>query len=219
MISLSDRPKILDIGCGKCGLLAKLVEETNGTGIGVDLPDSLANNLTEEAEALRKMSRIELVFEDATEFLKKYRGHGFDLVVCVGSSHSLNGYKTAIPQIKNVLRPGGYLLLGELTWAKKPSVNFLAFLDSTEADQPFSEEISEGFFQQQLPIAHSFPCTIEEFDGYENAFKSGILKWCVENSADPDAASFRNRINSWAEARTKWGREEFGFNVYLAGPK
>ena len=71
LIKLPKDPLILDIGCGKCGLLAKATEFTNGTGLGIDLPESLASDPVLLALELKKSSRLDLHFGPAEEFLKK----------------------------------------------------------------------------------------------------------------------------------------------------
>lgn len=215
-IDLPENPRILDIGCGKCGLLAKVVNATAGKGYGLDLPDSLASTLATEASDLLNESKIELILADASEYIAAYEGEGFDLIMCVGSSHALKGIHSAIPMMKRVLNPGGYVCIGELIWAKAPSLGHLQFLGCKEEDQPFAREIESSLIENGFSIIDSFSCRPEDFEQYETEFRNGVLSWCESNTIDPDSTKFKERIDSWSDARKKWGREEFGFQIYLA---
>lgn len=144
--SLPESPRILDIGCGRGGLLSKVVEFTNGKGLGVDLPDSLASELTADAVRLVNDGRIKLILKDATEFSGEHLSkEKFDIILCVGSSHAFGGTEPAIRQMKQFLRQNGIMVVGELIWAKKPSREFLDFLGCEECAYPYANQVESYF--------------------------------------------------------------------------
>jgi hypothetical protein len=42
-----------------------------------------------------------------------------------------------------------------------------------------------------------------------------MRRWCDENPDAADAGAFRERIEKWAEAYERWGRDTMGYAVML----
>ncbi len=212
----SDEPEILDIGCGKGGILANAIELLGGQGVGLELENSLANEPTFAAQKLQLAGKLKFVFEDAGLFLEN-SNHTFDLIICVGSSHALGGPDQVLNAARKHLNPKGQLLFGELVWKSKPDPAFLSFLECTEADQLHSSELFELARKSGLRIQQSASCTAEDFEKYESDLRRNVMAWCRENSQDPQASKFMTRSDHWWEAREKWARETLGFEILLAG--
>jgi cyclopropane fatty-acyl-phospholipid synthase-like methyltransferase len=214
--SLPERPEILDIGCGKGGILAKSIRLLNGTGIGVELAEGLGHFPTLEARQLQADGKLKFTFEDAGSFFEK-TDSTFDLIICIGSSHAVGGPEGFFRFARKHLRPQGQLLLGELVWKAKPDPAFLAFLECAEEDQMYSAQLSKLAQQNGLAVQASMACTDEDFEAYEQTLRKNVIDWCNYNNDDPDAAKFAERSNSWWEAREKWARHSLGFEILLAG--
>lgn len=212
---ISALPEILDIGCGKAGVLAKAIEATNGSGIGVDLPDSLGTAITARAEKLRNQDRLKIILEDAEGFVRR-TDRSFDLVICIGSSHALGGPLQLFSCAKNLLKPGGKLLFGEIVWKAPPSKEFLEFLECGEQDQMYTSQLFDLVQSGGFLIERTASCLETDFDNYENELKKAVETWTMSNATHPMATEFRKRSESWSEAREKWARNAFGFEVIIA---
>jgi cyclopropane fatty-acyl-phospholipid synthase-like methyltransferase len=213
--NISPQPKILDIGCGKAGILARVLEVTGGSGIGLDLPTSLASSLTTRAEDLCAQGRLNVVLEDAKTHLQNI-DESFDVIICVGSSHALGGPQQVFEYARKFLKPRGKLLFGEIVWKSRPSREFLEFLDCSEQDQMTPAQLFELARECGLSIDRSATCSESDFDAYENELKSAINVWTKSNVAHPMSAQFVERSQVWTEAREKWARSSFGFEVFIA---
>lgn len=214
-INLKPNPLILDIGCGKCGLLSKTIQLLGGKGIGIDLPEGLVQDLTPEAFSFIEEEKITLLLGDAQETLSKMTTQEYDLIFCIGSSHALEGPQKTLPLLKPLLQEQGFFILGELLWAKKPSGEFLNFLQCSEEDQRYHHDLQEIFKQNSLKIHDMISCPLQDFDTYEENFRAGILSWCEKNKHHPNKNKFQKKIEDWSHAREKWGRDEFAFNIYF----
>jgi cyclopropane fatty-acyl-phospholipid synthase-like methyltransferase len=214
---ISDHPEILDIGCGKGGILAKTIDLLGGKGTGLDLENSLCAEPTLTAQKLVVDGKLEFVFEDARTFLKK-NGSSFDLIICVGSSHAVGSIEQLFNIAKKRLKPGGKLLFGEIVWKAQPAKEFLDFLECTEEDQMYPAQILSLAQRNGLFVHKSISCSHEDFEAYELVLRNNVIDWCKRNSKDSRAPEFARRSDTWWEAREKWARQAFGFEVVLAGP-
>lgn len=209
-------PEILDIGCGKGGILAKATELMDGQGTGVELENSLANEPTFTAQKLESAGKLKFVFKDAPLFLQSVN-HTFDLIICVGSSHALGGPDKVFQAARKHLSPNGKLLFGELAWKSKPDHALLNFLECTEEDQMYPTQLPELARRNGLSVQQSISCTHEDFEEYESTLRNNMIDWCKENQNDPRTSEFIKRSDIWWEAREKWARQAFGFEIILAG--
>jgi cyclopropane fatty-acyl-phospholipid synthase-like methyltransferase len=214
--AIPDHPEILDIGCGKGAVLAKAIELLDGQGTGVELENSLANDPTFAAQKLESNGKLKFVFTDASLFLASV-GHSFDLIICVGSSHALGGPDQLFSAARKHLSPNGKLLFGELVWKSKPDQEFLNFLECAEEDQMYSSQLLELARKNRLSLQRSISCTPEDFEEYESKLRTNMINWCKNNSNDPRASEFMKRSDIWWDAREKWARQAFGFEIMLVG--
>jgi cyclopropane fatty-acyl-phospholipid synthase-like methyltransferase len=204
--------KILEIGCGKCGILSKSVALLAGTGVGVDLADSLADDLTGLAKELRSSDKLQLVIEPAESFLKNSVTK-FDLIICVGSSHAVGGLEQAFEKFQSHLNIGGKVIFGEIVWKAKPSEDFLAFLECEEKDQLYPEQLFQLAEHSGFSVIDSVLCSESDFESYESELKASITDWCTAHPDKKETSSFKERSEEWWEAREKWARNAFGFVV------
>jgi cyclopropane fatty-acyl-phospholipid synthase-like methyltransferase len=214
--SLAEHPEVLDIGCGKGAVLAKAIQLIGGMGVGIELENSLGIQPTPEAHKLEAEGKIEFIFEDASVFFEKSNS-SFDLIICIGSSHAVGGVEQAFRLARKHLKPNGKLLFGEIVWKSKPDPDFLEYLGCTEEDQMYSSELLMLAHDCGLSVQKSIACSDEDFEAYELALRRNVMNWCSQNPNDPRASEFSKRSDSWWEAREKWARRAFGFDVILAG--
>jgi SAM-dependent methyltransferase len=59
----------------------------------------------------------------------------FDLAVCIASSHALGGFPAALGRLRDLVSPGGQVLLGEGYWRRDPSPEYLDALGGATADE------------------------------------------------------------------------------------
>lgn len=103
--SLSDKPKILDIGCGKGFLLYDFLKVIPGAEIhGIDISDyAISNCKPEIRDRLQVGNAINLPWDDNT----------FDLVISINTLHNLYAYDLdlALREMERVGKQNKYLCL------------------------------------------------------------------------------------------------------------
>jgi ubiquinone/menaquinone biosynthesis C-methylase UbiE len=113
---------VLDVGCGNCGLVRFLAENIAQEAVGIDVR---SHGLHEEVKSSEDGTyhSAECVKGDAHS-MDSFPDEGFDAVVTVHTLHELSNPKTALSEIRRVLKPGGTLLIadfaqGETRWHER----------------------------------------------------------------------------------------------------
>jgi cyclopropane fatty-acyl-phospholipid synthase-like methyltransferase len=212
-LSLPAGAAVLDIGCGRGFLLGRILARYDVSAIGIDVsPFAIAAAETDLAGRVgqRRLSLIEGAFQSCD-----YPAASFDLVICLGATHAVGGYRQTLREARRILRNGGMLLVGEGYWKRTPPAEYLAFLQTT-ADQQSTHDgaqsigLSEGF-----ELAACSECTLQEWDAYEGQYAANVEDYARANPHDPDAEPMLQRIRAWRDAYLRWGRDTLGFGLYL----
>jgi len=205
LLPLDASSSVVDIGCGRAQLLCQLAAHVGLSATGVDL----------DAEALaqaRGHERVHLIHQAADDFQPTER---FDLAICIGSSHALGGLAPALVRLRELTKPGGYILLGEAYWKKEPAQAYLdAFGGSRDEMLPFAGTIEQALAAGLSPVWNAVSSE-QDWDHYEGLYRFAMSRFLTEHPDDPDADAFRQRSETWYNAYLRWGRETMGFALTL----
>jgi SAM-dependent methyltransferase len=218
VISVAD-PKpgehVLDVGAGNCEMLIRLAEAYGVAGTAIEVsPDQLAEARRRSAGRVGPET-LTLIEEDARVALARLGAGAFDMALCVGATHALGGLTPALTALRQAVRPGGHLLIGEGYWKAKPCPEYLAALQAEESEmQSHWQNVAAG---EALGLVPLWACTASEddWDEYEWLYSSSVERYCAEHPEDPDRDVMLARIRSWRQTYLKWGRDTLGFALYL----
>jgi SAM-dependent methyltransferase len=125
LLALPPGARVLDVACGRGEVLRRIAArwEIEGTGYDSD---------GEQIErAKRDSPELNLLVADQPP------PGPFDLAICVASSHALGGFPEALGRLRDLVKPGGQVLLGEGYWRREPTPEFLDSLGgATAAELP-----------------------------------------------------------------------------------
>ncbi|MEV7525702.1 bifunctional class I SAM-dependent methyltransferase/N-acetyltransferase [Streptomyces sp. NPDC091371] len=128
---LTERPRVLDLGCGpgrSALLLAAEAGAHGGDVTAVDLHAPFLDELRTAAEARGLADRVRTVEADMGA-LEQFEDGSFDLVWAEGSAYVI-GFDTALARWRRLLAPGGTIVLTECEWTTpEPSAGARAFWD------------------------------------------------------------------------------------------
>jgi SAM-dependent methyltransferase len=113
MLPELNEPCILDVGCGPGAPTLELARLSQGKIIGMDTHLSYLRRLVRTAEEEGLSDRVKAVRGSMLEmgFLKK----SFDLIWSEGAIYII-GFEKGLSEWRCLLKPGGYLVVHELTW-------------------------------------------------------------------------------------------------------
>lgn len=111
---LTDRPDVLDIGCGPGMQTVTLAQALDGHITAVDLHEQFLDELRAHAADAGVDDRITVLRADMAEL--PFHDGSFDLIWSEGAAYIM-GVAEALAAWRRLLRPGGYLALSELVWS------------------------------------------------------------------------------------------------------
>ncbi|GAB7187598.1 class I SAM-dependent methyltransferase [Kitasatospora sp. Ki12] len=205
--------RALDLGCGEgAWLLRALATRPGWQAVGVDLDARALTLARETATALGVERRIGLHHQDATEFTAK---EPFDLVLCVGSTHAFGGLLPTLAAARELLAPGGRLLVGDAFWQREPSHAALDGLGAAREDYADLATTTDRVMAEGWTPVSGYVSTEHEWDDYEFAWTGTLAEWVLDHPDHPDAAAAREAAD---RHRTEWlhgYRGTLGFVTYL----
>jgi len=139
----------------------------------------------------------------------------YDLVLCTRAPLSDGTIPDHLVAARELLKPGGQLLLGAGYWRLPPSDSFLKKSD-LRAGEMFSLGATLATAEEHgFQVRHWVSSPPKEWDGYEERFRDNLLQWADRNSAHPDSPSIRRHAEEWFKTYRCEGKYVVGFALML----
>jgi len=207
----------LDAGCGMGEFLLRVVAHHEIQGLGIDQDPRCIAAAKAAAAARGLAARCEFRTGDVKALEEK--AGAFDLGICIGSTHAFGAgeaaYPNAIDCLKNLVRPGGLVLIGECYWKQQPVPEYLKLIgEPVGVYRDHAGNISFGEERGLVPI-YSAVSSDEEWDDFELQHHTKAM---AEAEARPDDATLAARLSRsrrWRDGYLRWGRSTMGFGMYL----
>jgi 2-polyprenyl-3-methyl-5-hydroxy-6-metoxy-1,4-benzoquinol methylase len=105
---LTGQQSVLDVGCGT-GLISNLMSIRHPTSnfVGIDFADSI--DYAVNFAVLNSIKNVQFCRNDFTQYPVTSQ---YDVVICQGVLHHIPESNTAIEKLKQLVKPGGTLILG-----------------------------------------------------------------------------------------------------------
>jgi SAM-dependent methyltransferase len=209
---LSRQDRVLDIGCGSGGLVVRAHQLFGCAGVGIDKDPDCIRRGKARLDSLAPGADIDLQAMEAEQFSPVAP---FDAAACVGATHIFGGFPGTLIALKNFVKPGGYVLVGDLYWRLDPSDDYLAVLgEARESHFNHRGNVMVGIEEGLTPL-YTAVSSEDDWDHFEGRFWARRLR--AEPGQTPDARLIekRQRALRWLDAYLSWGRDTLGFGLYL----
>jgi SAM-dependent methyltransferase len=211
-VRLSPRDRVLDIGCGSGGLLVRAHELSGCSGVGIDKDPDCIRRGKARVDALAPGADIDLHAMEAEQFSLVAP---FDAAACVGATHIFGGFPGTLIALKGFVKPGGYVLVGDLYWRLDPSDDYLEVLgEARESHFNHRGNVMAGIEEGLTPL-YTALSSEDDWDHFEGRFWARRLRAEPGKSPDPKLLEKRQRALRWLDAYLSWGRDTLGFGLYL----
>lgn len=207
--------RALDIGCGNGAVAIRLAEAFGLDVVAVEMDPAMADLARGRAAASEASGQISVRTGTAAPVLAE--GAQWNLISALGSTDPAGGGlrepSAIFAALAGHLRPGGWLLWGDLTWVGEPSAPLRQIVEITNA---YAD--AEGW-QAAARTAGLDVVSVEIsdqalWDGYGAAMIGAVRDWLATNPDHLDAATIRTRTDQIA-MMLDFGRGTMGFGLYL----
>jgi ubiquinone/menaquinone biosynthesis C-methylase UbiE len=115
MLPRSDKPRILDIGCGSGAPTIELARLSQGEIIGIDIHQPSLDRLTQKIEAAGLGHRVKTVNRSMFEI--DFPEESFDIIWAEGSIFIIS-LERGLVEWRRFLKPGGFMAVHEAVWLR-----------------------------------------------------------------------------------------------------
>jgi len=213
LLPLDASSRVLDLGCGRAELALRIIERFGARVLAIDNSSLMLDAARERAEWTGALGRLHLDNVDIAEF--QADPETFHLTVMLGAGGIPGGMAGICRHLKSWTKSGGYVMIGEGFWGKRPHPHYLAFLGGEQTQYlNHAGNVQAGVDAGLIPM-HATTASRDEWDEYEWKYCRSIERYAREQPDDPDVPQMLERIRRWRDAYLRWGRETLGFAVYL----
>jgi SAM-dependent methyltransferase len=191
LLALDDGDRVLDVGCGRGELLIRIAERTGAGGLGVDASEEQIE--VARAQAAARAPGEQLTFEARDAGAMVAPAGAFATAACVGSTHALGGLGPTLGRLRDLVRPGGYLVLGEGYWEQEPGEVLLDLLD--------------GGAGHNLELVYAATATEEDWRRYEWAYVFNLDRYIRDHPGEEGLDQLQERRDRIRRRRLLAARE------------
>lgn len=213
---LRGRTRVVDLGCGDgTWLLRALQLHPDLKAFGVDLSGAGFDRVRTQAVEAGVADRLELHHGDARGFDP---GGTTDAVLSIGATHAFGGLLPTLDAARDLLDPGGVLLLGDGFWERAPEEHALSALGADVDD--FGDLASTVARVQAAgwTVLHGHVSTLEEWDDYEWSWTGALERWARAHPGHADAEQVLEAADAHRRAWLGGYRGTLGFVTLLLTP-
>ena len=182
LVALAAGDRVLDVGCGRGELLIRIAERTGAGGLGVDASEAQID--VARAQAAARAPGEHLVFEARDAATMVAPAETFAAAACVGSSHALGGLEPALARLRDLVRPGGYLVLGEGYWQLEPGSELLELLGAARDELTTLPELLEAGAGHGLELVYAATASDEDWRRYEWAYVFNLDRYIRDHPGE-----------------------------------
>lgn len=207
--------RALDIGCGNGMVSVRLAEASDLAVTAVEYDPSMADLARTRLATSPASGRLTMVEGASGPVLAA--SDPWDLIVALGTTDPI-GDGTRSPAalfsaVRKHLKPGGWLLWGDLVWLTEPSppLRQIIELSGTYTDHAGWQAAAAG---AGLEVVSAHLSTQDDWNAYDQAMNTAVRNWLAAHPDHPDAPVIRQRADQVA-MMMDFGRGTLGFGLYL----
>lgn len=214
LLDIKPEDIIVDIGGGTGDVLLKMIQNSGAKGILIDTNEQLIEQRRKASKSLIDAEKLILITENAKTYIKELESESIDCFVCIGASYVFDGYLNLMKAITPYLKPGGFILVGEEFWMKKPSKEYLDILGAEESESGYHYENIETPEKLGLTYLYSHVASEYDWNKFEGTyFLEEELK--ALDLPENQRKEFLQQLRTFRNVQFRFGRSTMGFGLYL----
>ena len=214
LLRLPINAQVVDIACGKGEFLIRLAEAYGASGIGIDISPFHIADAKRKLEVRAPSAVITFTQMNGADF-KTEEPHGLDLASCIGASWIFGGHAKTLEALISMVKPGGWVIVGEPYWRQEPTGDYLEALECAREDFGSHFSNAEAGERLGMVLAHTIVSSKDDWDRYEGLQWFAADEYGRTHPDDPDLAEVVERVSKARAAYLRWGRDTLGWAIYM----
>ena len=212
-LRLAPGARILDLACGSGELLCTWAHDHDVSGTGVDISTAFIAKATARATELGVADRVTFIHGDAAGHVAETP---VDVAACVGATWIGDGVAGTVELLRQSLRPGGLMLIGEPFWRQDPPDQ--ATVEGCHASEKTDFHDLPGllghFADLGCDVVEMVLADQDSWDRYAAAQWLNLRRWLDENPDDELAGQLREELATEPVRHARYQREYLGWGVF-----
>lgn len=173
---IRDGLRVLDVGCGKAWLMRQWAQRFAIDGVGLETNVEFLDFARRRPPA---HGRIGYVEGPAADY--RPEPESFDVAMCLGATFALGGFVGAMDWLAAAVRPGGAVVIGDLTLKHEPAFRSIdEVLPLTAIDTMAVVE------RHGAELAAVISASDADYERYVSHHRHATLRWATEHADHPD---------------------------------
>ena len=202
--------KVIDFGTGFAEPLILWAERFGISGMGIDFRPYACERARQRVAERGLSDRIEIACGDAAKY--EFPAQGFDLAACIGATFIWSGFQAAVHAMKEAVRPGGKLVIGEAYWLTDNVPEEFQAQQTGVQDELL---LLQGAHEEGYDFEYVLHSNHDDWDRYEADNWHGLVRWIEDNPSHPERQDVIKHLHESQDEYLRYGRKYFGWALYV----
>lgn len=213
-LELKEGQKVIEFGSGYGEVLVLWAKYFGIRGIGVEVREPACERAVRKIEDRGLDNKLQIICQNGADY--KFEKESFDVAACIGASFIWKGYRNTIKAMKEAMKAGGKLVIGEPYWrtSRTPPEYVKRYQDICTETEILHITREEGF-----DLMYEVRSSIDDWDRYESGNWYGLTRWIDENPDHPEREQVIHHLHHIQDDYMQYGREFMGWAIYILNPK
>jgi len=214
LLRLPRGAQVFDIACGKGEFLIRLAEAYGVRGAGIDISAFHIADAKKKLEMRVPDAGITFTQMNGTD-LRTDELQNLDLASCIGASWVFRGHAHTLEVLVRMVKPGGWVIVGEPYWRQAPSEDYLKASGIAREDFGSHFSNAEDGERRGLELVYTIVSSGDDWDRYEGLQWYATAEYARIHPEDPDLAEVVERVEKAKATYLRWGRDMLGWAIYM----